>query len=367
MDKKILLVDLFYAIYSNRFTKKEIDYIKQFSRENTVFFYMLGERFSVDDVNKILKIFFDNFTNKNIFFICDRLFTDADINKFIIENVIITNSQLLKVAQYEENTQFNDTINLDSNRFLFLMGKPYKQNRLPFLYELYKNDLLKHCDYSFYYSPGYAAKTRNVMNFLSNKEYDSFVKKTQKVLDDITTGIAFDFFNYNGLPIDPNLYKNTTFSVVSESTFDKDNFHFISEKTWRTIANKHMFISMSPKGYKDYLNNIGIQTFDYCLKHTKEDFDFYDYDKLNRLTVENVKFLLKNIKKHKNRIIKDINHNYKIYKKLVSAQRKKLNVIIENELYISDCTKNSSYNPIKVLNIDENLLNRIKKNANKKK
>jgi DNA-directed RNA polymerase beta subunit len=368
MDKKILLVDLCHVIWDqNQFTKKEIDYIKQFSKENTVLFFILGERFGVDDVNKILKIFFENYANKNIILLCDRLFTDHDISRFIIDNIIVVDSQLLKVAQYDEKTQFNSKINLDSNRFLFLMGKPYKQNRLPFLYELYKNDLLKHCNYSFYCRSEYAERTRNIMNFLSDTEYDCFIKNTQKVLDNIEFTIGHNFFNYNGLPVDPNLYKKTAFSVISESTYNADNFTFISEKTWRTIANKHMFISITPKIYKDYLNSLGIQTFDYCLKYTKEDLDFDDIDHLNRLTVENVKFLLKNIKKHKNQITKDIYNNYLVYKKLISAQRKVLSNVIENELYISDCTSNDGYKHMKLISISENLLNKTKQNANKKK
>jgi hypothetical protein len=358
MDKTIILVDLFRAIYGNKFTKKEINHIRQFSNENTVFFYLLGERFSVDDVNKVLKIFFDDFSDKNTFLICDRLFTDEDISKFIINNVIVVDSQLIKVAQHEERNQFNNKINLDSNKFLFLMGKPYKQNRLPFLYELYKNDLLKYCDYSFYYSSGYFDKTRKIMSFLSDDEYNQFIEKTQKTLDNINPGIAYDFFNYEGLPVDPNLYKNTAFSVVSESTFDKDNFHFISEKTWRTIANRHMFISMSPKNYKDYLNNLGIRTFDYCLKYKKEDFNLYDIEELNRMTAENVKFLLENIKIYKDKIKRDIEFNYIIYKKLVLNQRRNLDVKIENQLYITDYS--GEYRHIKKLKINETVLSKIK-------
>lgn len=355
---KILLVDLFNAIYGNKFIQQDIDYIKKFSETNTVFFFLLGERFSVDDVNSMLKIFFEDFTQKNAILLCDRLFTDEDIDKFLIKKTIVVDSQLLKVAQFEENSKFNNEINLDSGRFLFLMGKPYKENRLPFLYELYKNNLLKYCDYSFYYDLGYADKTRAVMHFLSDDEYNSFIKDTQKTLDDITPGIAFDFFNYEGLPVDPNLYKNTAFSVVSESTYNRDNFHFISEKTWRTIANKHMFISMAPKGYKDYLNNLGIRTFDYCLKYNKNHFDNYDINNLNHLTVKNVKFLLKNIQKYKNQIINDINHNYSIYRKLVIDQRSRLDFEIEKELYISNCTS-GEYIPIKVKKINKTVMKSI--------
>jgi hypothetical protein len=353
MNKKLILVDLRHCIRVNNFTKKEIDFVKKHSSKDIIIFHILGERYQVRSVNTALTLFFKNFDSKNIFLICDRLFTQSDIDKFFIKNTIVVDSQLLKVAQYEDNSQFNSTINLDNDRFLFLMGKPYKINRLPFLYELYKKDLLKKCDYSFYYSSNYANECRKTMNFLSDREYKSFIKKTQKTLDNIGITIGPSSFHYSGVPVDLNLYKNTAFSVISETTIDKNNFHFISEKTWRTIANKHMFLSMSHKGYKDFLNNLGISTFDYCLKYNKQQFELDDNYELNRLTAKNIKFLFKHINKYKSKIKNDIEKNYAIYRQLVEKQRQLVNTVIENELHITDLT--GGYFPLKIFNIDKKI------------
>jgi hypothetical protein len=353
MENKLILVDLFNCITDNKFTRGEINFVKQSSKNNFIIFYLLGEKYPLETINSCLQIFFNRYSRDNIFLICDRLTMLEDIDKLIIKNIIILDSQLVKVAQYEEATRFNNTINLDSSKFLYLMGKPYKENRLPFLYQLYRNKLLKHCDYSFYYNEEYAEITRNIMYFLSDNKYDNFIKDTKKILDTIDFSFDVGFFHYYGLPTDPNLYKNTSFSVISETETDVNNFYFISEKTWRTIANKHMFVSMAHKGYKDFLNNIGISTFDYCLKYKKQHFNITDSNARNILTVKNIEFLLENIEKYKSEIKADIENNYKVYRQLVEKQRQLVNFNIEKELHISSL--HGSFQALKVFSIDKKI------------
>jgi len=341
----------------NRFSQHDIDQVRDLAVHNKIIFYCLNERWNTEYINNSLKVFFDNFDNENLLLICDRLTTKEEIDRLIIKKVVQTDSQLLKTAQWETYTTFNKTINLETGKFLFLMGKPYKPNRLPLLYKISKKGLIDKCDYSFYYAQNYSDRTREVMNFLSAEEYDNFVKSTVNVLDNIIPGIDYDFFDYCGFPVDQNLYKNTSFSVVSESAHDLDNCHFISEKTWRTIANRHMFITVLPRQSIEFLHSLGLKTFDYCLKYTKNDMTDNIDDLLDKV-VENIEYALSNIEKYKLLIRFDIEHNYYVYKKLVDAQRNKVRYNIEKYLNIyPHIDDNNSH--LKIFDIDKKLQNSI--------
>lgn len=353
---KLVFVDLVGAGVQdgvNRYTEEQIQTVKNLAKKDKIIFYCLNERWDTRFINNSLKVFFDSFENENLLLICDRLSTQEDLQKIAIKKVVQTDSQLLKTAQWETYISFNNEVNLDTGRFLFLMGKPYKPNRLPLLYLLKQKKLLDKCDYSFYYDNRFADKTRDIMNFIDDKEYNSFIKSTCKKLDPITFEIEYDFFDYCGFPIDHTLYKNTSLSVVSESVYDIDNSHFISEKTWRTIANKHMFLPVLPNKSIDFLNTLGIRTFDYCLYHQKESMQYTYHDDIRDLldkVVENVEHVLANISKHKEKINEDIQHNYRVYRYLIKLQRKKVARCIEKYLNIYPIEQ--GHEQIRIMNMD---------------
>jgi len=73
--------------------------------------------------------------------------------------------------------------------------------------------------------------------------------------------------NYRGYPYDEKLYQNTLMSIIAETNdipIDKIptlSQFFITEKTARTIYNKHPFIMLSTVNFLQKLRDLGYQTF----------------------------------------------------------------------------------------------------------
>jgi len=108
---------------------------------------------------------------------------------------------------------------------------------------------------------------------------------------------------------------NSFVTVVSEAQFAENNC-FLSEKTFKPIANCHPFIIYGNKGSLKHLHNLGYKTFS---DWWREDYD--DYDTWNRLAViiDILKQLQEKSKQELVDMYKDmrsvIEHNYNIFNK----------------------------------------------------
>jgi hypothetical protein len=171
---------------------------------------------------------------------------------------------------------YSATWNSESDSALFLMGKPYKESRLGMLYMLTQRPVFRDLVYSFYGCLNSDILVQQCVELLAEldpgADYVSFAKKHQRILDIPTTQALYsrEAYHYSGFPTDVSLYANTAFSVVAETSlgdrvFNKDNW--ITEKTWRAIANHHPFMILDRGSNHHYLNSLGITTFEKFYRH----------------------------------------------------------------------------------------------------
>ena len=271
-------------------------------------------------------------SHDNITFLFEEGLPELGTNQLRFTNSHPYNHGLMKTNASEEVHGFNSTINLQTGKFLYLMGKPYKQHRIGLLHQLFNRHLLEKCDWSFLYNSRWDGMLREALPLMSDQEYQSFVNRTERTLDKISVVTTDELYYYSGLPTDSGLYTNTSFSVISETNCDAKYWStFTTEKTWRTISNHHAFVMVAYKKTYDYLESIGIDTFQYALKHTKEAMHHdQDVHSLNQLTAENVEYFLMNIGRNSDRIQESIEHNRKVYDQKVASFRSTVDHTIES-------------------------------------
>lgn len=329
---------------------KQIKKIRKLIKDESAFliFYAFGEKWCSDAFNFVLNYYDIPYDHPRIFFVLDELNDSLDNYKIRFANWVKYSSQLMKVGIYEEIYGYNSIINLDTKKFLYLMGKPYKRWRIKTLYNLYKENLLEKSLYSFYLDFAYSDSknttefTRNALPELSDYEYNEFVSKTLRELDTENK----NYWEVVGLHVDITLYQNTSFSLVSETICDFKEPWFISEKTWRTIANKHCFVPLYTGVMFDYVHSLGIDTFQDILPiYKNQSFDksqpYPSYvDNVIDNAIINVKFLLESIQDNKKYVYEKINHNYDIYKEQFKNHRKMIPKELESLIgfsYNYDC------------------------------
>ena len=181
----------------------------------------------------------------------------------------------------ERNTKW-----LPRTRPLYTPGKVYKWERLLVLEALRKLGLLEQGRslYAFKFTEsmtkitGYNNKLHEACNhtsFYSEKftnKYMEIVEQLQpyeKNLDvDLNGSIQSQSdFHYAGYPYDKQIYTDTGFSIITETTPFYDSNHcahpFVTEKTYRAIINCHPFMSIYRTSHmNEYLQSLGFYTFD---------------------------------------------------------------------------------------------------------
>jgi hypothetical protein len=118
--------------------------------------------------------------------------------------------------------------------------------------------------------------------------------------------------------IDPGVFKNTKFSVISEGNAypPSTSYRFLTEKTWRTIVNRHPFILAGNSEQAVYANDRGIITFNQYFTD-----NFYllenEEDRLDQITV-NAKCWLDYM--DINSINADVERNYSMFFSIAESQ-----------------------------------------------
>lgn len=227
---------------------------------------------------------------------------DKPIN---FQRIFYYNDNMMKTVNSSEDS--NIEVNLDTNKFLFIVGKSHKRHRIGLLYKLYERGLLRHSEWSFRISN--PEMTRNLLPELNDSDYDKFIHEVLRDLD-IPSDEPIYKPDLYGWPTESWLYRDTSFTLLSETHCTPKYLNFITEKTWRAIANRHMFVSASYINNIEFLESIGIDTFQYMLLHKKDSFTLdKDVDAIINMTAENVEYLLDNMHKEKDRIAESIENN----------------------------------------------------------
>jgi len=174
--------------------------------------------------------------------------------------------------------------------------------------------LMSYAEWSFYYfelNKRYNLLVKDQLPELSDKEFDQFINTWVRNPDNIDIEATVNRFGYeyNGIPYSVDLYAQTDFSVVSETTFDQTNNPWITEKVWIPILNKHPFIIAGDTNILQKLESMGFETFRDFLKIPDYD-QIADPTKRLEAVVENTQHLLYNIKQNAELINQDTSWNH---------------------------------------------------------
>jgi hypothetical protein len=243
--------------------------------------------------------------------------------------------------------------NPQAKKFLFLGGVPSRLNRIVLLSKFYLANALSHAIWSFF-PPWTDDDKQWCRKALANMEnYEQFLIDCEQSVDDLYTQAkdysrltahelaSRDIHNTewckNPGYIDPLIFEQTAFSIISEGNAYEPatDYKFLTEKTWRTIINKHPFIfAGEPEQFK-YLHSKGLRTFENylvpyaCIENTDTRFN---------TIVENSKYLLEHIEHLEKLIGLDVEHNYNIL----------LKEIANNQLVLDKLAKDYSLTQIEI-------------------
>ena len=192
-----------------------------------------------------------------------HLITRIELQDFVvdIENSTCIDFFLLRSIYYtsQHGQLLNHKWHSDNKKFLFLMGKSTKPHRIGLLYRFYKQGMLDdNCAiWSFYDQLSVDECKKYVPKDATFEDIRTLVNDYRRLPDQ-----AVPINNhYQGFPFDPQLYKNTNLSVVSE-TMCREETLSNTEKIYRAILNHHPFVIAGPPGHTQYLQDMGFETFD---------------------------------------------------------------------------------------------------------
>lgn len=269
--------------------------------------------------------------------------TNIRNNKFNlpIKNVCYVKGQSLHLynAQFIKNNNINESWNYTSDKALFIPGKINRYNRCVLMYELYKNNFLNNLSWSFVVSPKIKdAVKNNYFNHLTNEEFEHFIHTVSKTLDIsvIDSDFYYDDYICRQYPYDAQIYKDTSFSIISETYYDWGRTPTITEKTYRTIVNKHPFIISGAPGTLDELESYGYKTF--------KEYFLLDHDKITnekerlQAVIKNTMYFHQNLNKNIEQIKIDVEYNYKLFISLTENEISNLEKTFPKDSY-PQCSK----------------------------
>jgi len=215
----------------------------------------------------------------------------------------------------------NSKWNPDSEKYLFLTGKPDKPQRIKLLHLLYSHNMLNNCVYSFFINQGMSEKSKYLLSELSDSDYQKFINDCQRNPDNIVINEQPDSLHYGGIPYDHLLYTDSKFRIISETSMT-NGLPWITEKTWITIANKVPFIVAGDYNSCKYLNQLGFYTFDNLFDHTHSYDNEKSIDQRLYSVIRHANHWINNDFIHKvDEINSSIEHNFNHFCKLAILEK----------------------------------------------
>jgi hypothetical protein len=239
--------------------------------------------------------------------------------------------------------------NLDNDKFLFITGKPNKKHRIFPLYELYQRDELAKCEWSLHYKSQLEDSVRCHLPDMSDDAYQEFITSVTKNIDDVSPEFVLGHANFYPIVFSPTaeIYANTAISLVTETTFNPELYWLITEKTWKAINNFHPFVLLDYKKTYEHLHSLGIDTFQYAVKHTYDSLVGPEEDVI-RMCVDNVLHLLSNKDLYREELTKSVINNKKVFTDLANMYNSKVNPYMENLIWNHPFQKISAANSVEV-------------------
>lgn len=255
-----------------------------------------------------------------------------------VDNVIY--SDFLAVSSYvngilSEDQTCNESWNNTQPKGLWTIGRVERPHRAILMSKLWENNLYSKIDWSFYAYPDnreYIHKT--FLSHYDDSTFEKFIRESTRSLD--FTDHLEDGFTFNGYPFDPDIYRNTSFSIIAESDFlinhyDQPEFTpKITEKTYRAIINRHPFICAWYPGMIDRLKSKGYRTFEEYATIPNYN-DIRDMDARLNAIVSNIDTFHEQLNRPEivEQVRADIEYNYQHYLKNVELEMLKLQPIFD--------------------------------------
>jgi hypothetical protein len=193
----------------------------------------------------------------------------------------------------------------DSDNWLFLTGKPNKENRLPLLYRLHQENLLDRCVWSLFITENTIEQSKNYLTNLGERLAMEWLEKFSRNPDDII--IDKNNLHYSGIPYG-DIYESCLFQLVPETSIYLTD-PWITEKTWLPIINRCPFLIFGNAGSNEKLKKLGFYTFDKFL--IDSDFDkSLPVDKRKDSIIRNIRHWLEILPANSQSINEIVEHNY---------------------------------------------------------
>jgi hypothetical protein len=311
------------------------------TNQDKIFMSMVYEHYDYSNVDTVVIPKF-----KDILPQADILLIVDDYCNYVFNSV----SEVHKIPYFLVNTYIriyydlhpiNISWNDSSKKALFLIGKSEKINRIGLLAKLYDAGQLEKIEWSLYVNEGIIKKLRNILSHYSDEEFDNFLSTCVKDLDPIKKQLQPESSHYDGFPYDVKLYENTLLSIISETDYDSPEV-WITEKTWRAIANSHPFVMASVPGTLKKLKLMGFKTFENYMKIEEYDSILNNQDRLTAI-VENIEFFIDNYHIYKDNIRADAEHNVRKFQEIANAEIVKLQKFMQ----LNNCPVLDTVNIIK--------------------
>jgi hypothetical protein len=195
------------------------------------------------------------------------------------------------------------------NRINLLVGSVSKNRRTDTLYRLHQQNYLKHMLLGLLGDPKELT--------IQDETFINDIMQYWGSKDDVplTTNNSSQGYSDNS-----RIYDQSQVSYICETWEPKKFFEhtFITEKTYRSILNRHPFVIQGPNGILADLKSKGFKTFSPFIDENYEN----DID----LTISAAKSLLQAVNDHPDQIEEIVEHNYKNLHKLAQEQLTMLEV-----------------------------------------
>jgi hypothetical protein len=293
-----------------------LELVKQ-QQASVIFCAMYTDYFTIPDKKDCLNYFFDSLRS------CGITTVLMLHSGFQVQEISGITADHVEYFNYDTWRYYNEIIvkkisptnlkwNANSDQFLFLTGKPEKQNRVRLLWKLEQAGLLDRCNWSFWYDQ---ENLDVIGELIPEVPKDHLVTKLNSWLrnpDDIRMIQHGSSFHYPGIPYNETLFSDCRFRVISESIYTNDvpqglTNYWISEKTYISIFNRIPWLIAEQPGCLAWLQSEGYETFD---EHLIEPYDMIlDGEQRLNAIVNNTRFWLQEMP-NPEQINQKVEHNY---------------------------------------------------------
>lgn len=197
----------------------------------------------------------------------------------------------------------------DQQRFLFLLGKPARRNRIRALWLLEQRGLLSRCDWSLRGTTQDLRACRDLLPELTDTQYHDFMRDHQRDLDVIDRQQFTEEYHYGGYPYDADIYRSVVARLICET--EMSDVAVITEKTWQTMINHRPFVMLGYQHGLAWLESQGYRVFREYLP--VPDYDaIADPDQRLDAAIANIQGLLDAAPRFADRIHQDVRHNARL-------------------------------------------------------